>query len=120
MKTSKYTRRFDPHHTMCEVQMYADRIKISFGKMYPSALGRIADSLEEMRICEFAIKDETSISLMRPDYGMFGDDEEFREIVSELFEEENYGITYIDSEFAMSDIITTLQEQWKRSLCSTL
>ena len=96
MKASKYTRRFKPYRTMCDIQTYADRIKVSFGLMYPTALGRIADSLEEMRICAYTIKDETTIFLMQPDYGMFGDDEELKEIFSELAAEVNYELTFMN------------------------
>lgn len=49
-----------------------------------------------MRLCRYTVVEGCSVFLMHPDYGMFGDDEEFRNIVSELFEEENYGIIYID------------------------
>lgn len=94
MKTNKYTRRFEPHHTTCNIQTDENRIEISFERMYPTALGRISDSLEEMRLCAYTIKEETTIFMMQPDYGMFGDEDELKDILSELAAEVNYELTY--------------------------
>lgn len=59
-------------------------------------MARVAEEMENMQLCRYTVIEDNKIFLMQPDYGMFGDDEEFRQIVSELFEEENYGIIYID------------------------
>ena len=82
--------------SVCEVRMDADRITLTFDKVYPKALARVAEEMENMQLCRYTVIEDNKIFLMQPDYGMFGDDEEFRQIVSELFEEENYGIIYID------------------------
>ena len=82
--------------SVCEVRMDADRITLTFDKVYPKALARVAEEMENMHLCRYTVVEDNKIFLMQPDYGMFGDDEEFRQIVSELFEEENYGIIYID------------------------
>ena len=82
--------------SVCEVRMDADRITLTFDNVYPKALARVAEEMENMQLCRYTVIEDNKIFLMQPDYGMFGDDEEFRQIVSELFEEENYGIIYID------------------------
>ena len=82
--------------SVCEVRMDADRITLTFDKVYPKALARVAEEMENMQLCRYTVIEDNKIFLMQPDYGMFGDDEEFRTIVTELFEEENYGIIYID------------------------
>ena len=82
--------------SVCEIRMDADRITLTFDKVYPKALARVAEEMENMQLCRYTVIEGNKIFLMQPDYGMFGDDEEFRQIVSELFEEENYGIIYID------------------------
>lgn len=82
--------------SVCEVRMDADRITLTFDKVYPKALARVSEEMENMQLCRYTVVEDNKIFLMQPDYGMFGDDEEFRQIVSELFEEENYGIIYID------------------------
>ena len=82
--------------SVCETRMDADRITLTFDKVYPKALVRVAEEMENMQLCRYTVIEDNKIFLMQPDYGMFGDDEEFRGIVSELFEEENYGIIYID------------------------
>lgn len=82
--------------SVCEIRMDADRITLMFDKVYPKALARVAEEMENMQLCRYTVIEDNKIFLMQPDYGMFGDDEEFRQIVSELFEEENYGIIYID------------------------
>ena len=82
--------------SVCEVRMDADRITLTFDKVYPKALARVAEEMENMQLCRYTVIEDNKIFLMQPDCGMFGDDEEFRQIVSELFEEENYGIIYID------------------------
>ena len=76
--------------------MSASHISLIFDKVYPKALARVAEEMENMQLCRYTVIEDNKIFLMQPDYGMFGDDEEFRQIVSELFEEENYGIIYID------------------------
>lgn len=74
--------------------MDADRITLTLESVYPKAAARVAEEMESMMLCSYTIVEDGRIYLMQPDYGMFGDDEEFRMIVSELFEEENYGIIY--------------------------
>ena len=82
--------------SVCETYMSASHISLIFDKVYPKALTRVAEEMENMQLCRYTVIEDNKIFLMQPDYGMFGDDEEFRQIVSELFEEENYGIIYID------------------------
>lgn len=97
-------RGYKTHHdqlverreSICEIRMDADCITLTFDKVYPKALARVAEEMENMQLCRYTVIEGNKIFLMQPDYGMFGDDEEFRQIVSELFEEENYGIIYID------------------------
>lgn len=74
--------------------MDADRITLLLDKVYPKALARVAEEMESMRLCAYTIIERNKLYLMQPDFGMFGDDEEFRMIVSELFDEENYEIIY--------------------------
>ena len=74
--------------------MDADRIKLALDRIYPKAFRRIAEEMENMRICRYTVIEGTALWLMQPDYGMFADDDEFRRIVAELFDEENYNITY--------------------------
>lgn len=97
---SKYKRQRDQlierHEASCHIRMDADRIEVSLEGVYPSAVSRVADEMENMRLCAFVIVDESVIYLMHPDYGMFADDDEFRTIVSELFDEENYELIYVD------------------------
>lgn len=80
--------------SLCEVRMDADRITLLLDKVYPKALARVAEEMESMRLCAYTIIERNKLYLMQPDFGMFGDDEEFRIIVSELFDEENYEIIY--------------------------
>ena len=90
-KTDQLLTRYD---TVCEVTMDADRIKLALDRIYPKAFRRIAEEMENMRICRYTVIEGTALWLMQPDYGMFADDDEFRRIVAELFDEENYNITY--------------------------
>lgn len=98
------TRNSRTHHdqlierreAVCEVRMDADRITLTFDRVYPKALARVGEEMENMQLCRYTVVEAGRIFLMQPDYGIFGDDGEFREIVSELFEEENYGIIYIE------------------------
>jgi hypothetical protein len=76
--------------------MSASHISLIFDKVYPKVLARVAEEMENMQLCRYTVVEDNKIFLMQPDYGMFGDDEEFRNIVTELFEEENYEIIYID------------------------
>lgn len=82
--------------SLCKVTMDADRIKLELSKVYPKAFKRIAEEMENMRLCGYTVIDGMTLWLMQPDYGMFSDDDEFRNIVSELFDEENYNIIYKD------------------------
>ena len=97
MKASKYTRRFETHRTECEIhEEEDDRIVIVFGYMFPTALKRIADELEDMRLCADTIIEETTLFLMQPDYGLFGCTQELKDILSELAEEVNYELDFIN------------------------
>lgn len=78
----------------CEVRMDADRITLSLTKVYPKALARVAEEMENTMLCRYTIVEDSKLYLMQPDFGMFGSDEEFQAIVSELFDEENYDIIY--------------------------
>lgn len=80
--------------SICKVRMDADRITLSLDRVYSKALTRVAEEMENMRLCAYTIIEGNKLYLMQPDFGMFGDDDEFRMIVSELFDEENYEITY--------------------------
>jgi hypothetical protein len=91
-----YDQLVGRRESVCEIRMDADRITLTLDRVYPKALARVAEEMENMQLCRYTVVEDNKIFLMQPDYGMFGDDEEFREIVSELFEEENYGIIYID------------------------
>ena len=91
LKHDQLVARYD---TVCEVAMDADRIKLALDRIYPKAFRRIAEEMENMRICRYTVIEGTTLWLMQPDYGMFADDDEFRRIVAELFDEENYNITY--------------------------
>lgn len=91
-----YDQLVGRRESACEVFMGASHITLCFDKVYPKTLERVAEEMENMRLCRYTVVEGCSVFLMNPDYGMFGDDEEFRNIVSELFEEENYGIIYID------------------------
>ena len=91
-----YDQLVGRRESVCEIRMDADRITLIFDRVYPKALARVAEEMENMQLCRYTVIEDNKIFLMQPDYGMFGDDEEFRQIVSELFEEENYGIIYID------------------------
>lgn len=90
----KYKQRFIPHQRICEIQMDADRIEIRTERCLPALLKRVADGLEEESLCAYTIVEEGVIYMMNPDYGMFIDEDEFRTIVSSLFAEQNYEITY--------------------------
>ena len=90
-KTDQLLTRYD---TVCEVAMDADRIKLALDRIYPKAFKRIAEEMENMRLCRYTVIEGVTLWLMQPDYGMFADDDEFRRIVAELFDEENYNITY--------------------------
>lgn len=90
-KPDQLLTRYD---TICEVKMDEDRIKMVLSKVYPKAFARIAEEMENMRLCRYTVIEGTTMWLMQPDYGMFSDDEEFLSIVSELFNEENYNIIY--------------------------
>lgn len=74
--------------------MDADRITLTLDKVYPKALARVAEEMENMRLCAYTIVEDGKLYLMQPDFGLFGDDDEFRSIVAELFDEENYDIIY--------------------------
>jgi hypothetical protein len=97
-------RNYKPHYdqlverreAVCEIRMDADRITLILDKVYSKALKRVAEEMENMQLCRYTVVEEGNVFLMQPDYGMFGNDEEFRNIITELFEEENYEIIYID------------------------
>lgn len=91
---NQYAQRFTPHQRLCEIRMDADRIEIRTEDCKPKLLHRIADALESEALCAYTIVEDDAIFLMQPDYGMFVSDEAFREIVSELFSEQNYEILY--------------------------
>lgn len=74
--------------------MDADRITLTLDKVYPKALARVAEEMENMRLCAYTLIEGSKLYLMQPDFGLFGDDDEFRSIVAELFDEENYDIIY--------------------------
>lgn len=92
----RYAQRFYVQDAVCSVRMDADRIELSVEGVYPISLQHVADELDKMMICAYTLIDGGRIYLMNPDYGMFADDDEFRMIVKELFEEENYNIIYKD------------------------
>lgn len=98
--TQRYRQKHDQlvarYDTLCVVTMDADRIKLELDRIYPKAFKRIAEEMENMRLCGYTVIEGTTLWLMQPDYGMFADDDEFRSIVTELFNEENYNITYKD------------------------
>ena len=96
MKASKYSRRFDAHCTECEISEDDDRIVIVFEKIFPNALKRIADELESMRLCAYTIIEETTLTLMQPDYGLFDCNDELKTILSELAEEVNFELNFIN------------------------
>ena len=91
-----YDQLVGRRESVCEIRMDADRITLTFDRVYPKDLARVADEMEHMQLCRYTVVEDGRVWLMQPDYGMFGDDEEFRSIVSELFEEENYEIIYIE------------------------
>lgn len=76
--------------------MDADRIRLEFENIYTTPLKQIADEIENMRLCAFTILEGHTLWLMYPDFGMFGCDEEFRIIISELCDEKNYELIYKD------------------------
>ena len=93
---SQYTQRFTPHQRLCEIKFDAERIDVRVDNCKPALLRRVADELEAESLCAYTTINEETICLMNPDYGMFMDETEFKAIVSELFSEQNYEITYID------------------------
>ena len=93
---TRHDQLVERRESVCEIRMDADRITLIFDKVYPKALARVAEEMENMQLCRYTLVEDKQVFLMQPDYGMFGDDDEFRDIVSELFEVENYGIIYID------------------------
>ena len=96
MSYKHYDQLVERRDAVCEIRMDADSIKLTLDKVYPKALARVAEAMENMQLCRYTVVEKGCVWLMQPDYGMFADDEEFRSIVSELFEEENYEIIYID------------------------
>lgn len=94
MQKHSFDQLTQRRESICEVRMDADRITLLLDKVYPKALARVAEEMESMRLCAYTIVEGSKLYLMQPDFGMFGDDDEFRMIVSELFDEENYEIIY--------------------------
>lgn len=96
--TQKYKHQRDQlieqREALCEITMDADRIKLKLDRIYPKAFKRIAEEMENMRLCRYTVIEGNTLWLMHPDYGMFSDDDEFRTIVAELFNEENYNIIF--------------------------
>lgn len=92
----RYDQLVERRDAVCEIHMDADSIKLTLDKVYPKALARVAEAMENMQLCRYTVVEKGCVWLMQPDYGMFADDDEFRSIVSELFEEENYDIIYMD------------------------
>lgn len=93
---NSYDQLVGRREAICEVRMDADRITLTLDKVYSKALARIAEEMENMMLCRYTLLERNKLYLMQPDFGMFGNDEEFRTIVSELFNEENYDIIYKD------------------------
>ena len=79
-----------------EMYIREDSIELKFDRMYMKTLYRMAEEMESMMLCRYVDVEEGRLCLMHPDYGLFGNPEEFKGIVSELFEEENYEIIYIE------------------------
>lgn len=94
MQKHTFDQLIQRRESLCEVRMDADRITLTLGKVYPKAMARVAEEMESMRLCAYTIIEGGKLYLMQPDFGMFGGDEGFRMIVSELFDEENYEIIY--------------------------
>ena len=94
MQKHTFDQLIQRRESLCEVRMDADRITLTLGKVYPKAMARVAEEMESMRLCAYTIIEGGTLYLMQPDFGMFGGDEEFRMIVSEMFDEENYEIIY--------------------------
>ena len=94
MQKHTFDQLIQRRESLCEVRMDADRITLTLDKVYPKAMARVAEEMESMRLCAYTIIEGGKMYLMQPDFGMFGGDEEFRMIVSELFDEENYEIIY--------------------------
>ena len=51
-KTDQLLTRYD---TVCEVAMDADRIKLALDRIYPKAFKRIAEEMENMRLCRYTV-----------------------------------------------------------------
>lgn len=96
MQRNRYDQLTQRRESLCEIRMDADRITLSLDRVYPKALERVAEEMENMMLCRYTIIEGERLYLMQPDFGMFGSDDELLVIVSELFEEENYGIIYKD------------------------
>lgn len=91
---NRFDQLIQRRESFCEVRMDADRITLLLDKVYPKAMARVAEGMENMRLCAYTLIEGNKLYLMQPDFGMFGNDDEFRAIVSELFDEENYEIIY--------------------------
>lgn len=98
--TNGHARRSDQllqrREATCRMLVDADRITLELDGVYPNTLVRVAEEMENMMLCRYTIIEGGKLYLMQPDFGMFGSDDELLVIVSELFEEENYGIIYKD------------------------
>lgn len=91
---NRFDQLIQRRESFCEVRMDADRITLLLDKVYPKAMARVAEEMENMRLCAYTLIEGNKLYLMQPDFGIFGNDDEFRAIVSELFDEENYEIIY--------------------------
>ena len=95
--TRKYhDQLIERRQAFCDVTLDADRIKLSLDKVYPKAMARVAEEMENMMFCSYTVIEDDTLWLMQPDYGVIGSDDEFCAAVQELFNEENYEIIYKD------------------------
>lgn len=82
------------HDAVCTVTEDADRISLSFDRIYPKALKRIGEEVENMGLCRWTLEEEGTLYLMQPDFGLFAGYDELLAIIQELCEEVNYNVTF--------------------------
>lgn len=80
--------------SVCEVSMEGDRIRLDFDRIFPKVVKRVAARMEEEMICPQTSVEGRTIWMLWPDPWMCHGEEELKQAVRELLDEENYDIIY--------------------------
>ena len=80
--------------SLCWISMEDDRITLTFDKVFPKVVSKVAARMEEEMICPSTETRGKTIWMAWPDSWICLGIEDLKAAVQEMFEEENYEIIY--------------------------